>query len=639
MRIPPQLVNYITAIFEDDKCDYTGIFKLAMQNGKIAKFIAAYPDLFEDIRTLMYQPRSASIHASAVLITPDGRDGENLECFDFVPIKKVDGMLISENDGVELDELGLLKNDYLATKELSKLQAVMGICNREYGVNLSLESVATSDLDNPSVYELLSQGYTQNVFQFSSRGMTKFLTEMKPICIDDLIAANALYRPATLENKATESYIDCKSGLVASTYLWGTHDVLKDTYGLIVYQEQVVQIVCKIGNFSLGDGVKLIKDISKKQVDKVHVMKNKFLSGAKQNGCPEEDANAIWKQIESCSSYLFNKSHATAYAVTSYVGAYLKVNYPTAFYTVALQWVNDDELITLMGEMEACSQAKVVPPDINVSNDIFYTDYQTNSIFWSLSRIKQLGTKSVQWIMNERSKNGKFSGITNFIDRVFKYKLKNYKYWDDADNEEETRRCPVTARHVLNLILAGCFDRIEQADSIIERYAIIERAAEHLGFEIKEKDFPVEMRDKHYFWSQQQIKVSGMGSINYRRIFDNSNIKSSIAGKVSYATLRDIVPLEAEDRKVAVCATVAETEERKFKNKKTGKTETFCKITLQQNNDLCECVVWPEEYMTYRGKLLDAKNKLIIFSAIVKYSDYESKNNLQFYKRSVMEVL
>ena len=136
MRIPPALVNYFTAIFDDDKCDYAGVFQLAFQNKKIAKFIADYPQLFEDIRTLMFQPRSASVHASALLVTPDELDGEAMECFDYTPIKKVDDILVSEFDGYMLDELGLLKNDCLATKELSKIQATISVCNKEYGKNI-----------------------------------------------------------------------------------------------------------------------------------------------------------------------------------------------------------------------------------------------------------------------------------------------------------------------------------------------------------------------------------------------------------------------------------------------------------------------------------------------------------------------
>ena len=637
MRIPTSIVNYITAIIDDDKCDYTGLFKLAATNKKVAKFIGDHPQLFEDIRTLMFQPRSSSIHASALVITPDERDGEVMDSFDYIPIKKVDGLLVSEFDGVEIDELGLLKNDCLATKELSKIHQTLDLVNSVYHQDITLEKLATGSLDDGKVYEVLANGYTQNVFQFSSHGITKFLTEMKPSNIGDLIAANALYRPATMGN--LDDYVNCKKGLVAPVYLWGTYNSLKDTFGLVVFQEQIVMMAREVGGFSLGEGVKLVKFVSKKKTDKIRAMKDKFMAGAKKNGCPQEDADKIWAQIEAAGTYCFNKSHATAYAVTAYAGAWLKVHYPTAFYTVALQWADDNELVALMGEMEAISNAKVVPPDINVSEDIFHTDYDTNEIFWSISRIKQLGTKAVQWIMDERKKNGEFTSITNFIDRIFKCKLKKYEYWDDPDNEEEATRCPVNARCVLNLILAGCFDKVEHADSVVERYAIIEKAAEQLGFEIKEKDIPVDMRGKHYFWSQQQVKVSGIGSVDYKRIYDNSAIKPQLKGRVSYATLQSIMPNEMDGKKVGICATIVEVEEKKFKSKKTGSEETFCKLLLQQNNDLCECIVWPEEYKSMRPQLISSKNKLIIFSASVKYSDYAGKNNLQFMKRSLLEVL
>ena len=228
MRISPATVNYITAIFGNDCETYTDIFKLAATNRKVGKFVADYPQLFEDIRTLMFQPRSASVHASALLVTPDSMDGEDMECFDFTPIKKVDGMLVSEWDGYSLDECGLLKNDCLGTKELSKLQATMNICNEIYGANLTLHSLATGELNDQRVYELLSQGYTQNVFQFSSAGITKFLTQMEPNNIEDLIAANALYRPATMDS--LDEYVNRKKGLVAPVYLWGTYNALKNTY-------------------------------------------------------------------------------------------------------------------------------------------------------------------------------------------------------------------------------------------------------------------------------------------------------------------------------------------------------------------------------------------------------------------------
>lgn len=638
MKIPPSLVNYYTAII-DDKSDFSEIFRQGAKNRKIGKFISDYPQLFEDIRTLMFQPRSSSVHASALLVTPDFKDGEDVECFDFVPIKKVDGILVSDNDGYELDELGLLKNDCLATKELSKLHECFDLCKQAYNVDVSLEGIVTKDMDDPEVFRIISGGNTQNVFQFSSAGMTKFLISMQPTCFNDLVAANALYRPATLENGALDAYVNCKHGLISPVYLWGTYNALKDTYGQIIYQEQVSLIAREVGNFSLGEGVNLVKAVSKKKVDKIHKMHDKFMAGAAKNNCPEDDAKAIWNQIEACGSYLFNRSHATAYAATAYAGAYLKVHYPTVFYTVALEWADDDEIASIISEMQLCSKARVVSPDINFSSEKFYTDYETHSIFWSLNRIKQVGSKAVEWIVTERGKHGDFTGVVNFIDRVFKYKLKRYQYWDDPDNEEEAQRCPVNARHILNLIFAGCFDRCECIESTPERYQLVQKASEHLGFQVKPTDIPEDMKDKDWWWEQQQIKVSGIGAIDYKRIFKNSEIKAAMKGRASYFDLNEIAPLDMEGRRVIVCATVVDSVERQFKSKKTGEKQSFLVLTLQQNNDLCECVVWPEEYAEFRTLLSGSKGHIVIFNAVVKYSDYSGKNAVQFTKKTLLEVL
>lgn len=808
-RVPIGIVNYITAIF-DDKSSWSEAFQLAYENEKVKKFIIAHPDVFEEIRTLMNQPRSSSVHASALIVTPDDKDGEDMECFDFLPIKKVDGILVSEIDGYSIDEIGLLKNDVLGIKELSKLQQMFEICNREYNANVSLENIVTRNLDDPKVYELLQNGYTQNVFQFSSKGMTKFLKSMKPTCIGDLIAANALFRPATLDSGAAQKYVDCKLGDVAPQYLWGTYHALKETYAQMIYQESMAQIAREVGGFSLGEGVKLVKLISKKKTDKIKALGVKFKEGALKQGCPREDADLIWDMIEKGGSYLFNKcirgtetiyrghggkwqptiaemykirndinyarktghlplhteyisygygagfsledsdefrlvenkikdirymgirkiyritltngatldvtdnhkhptsrgelmtseiipekdymfintgreygnkrlstsmsmvvsveyvcddevydvemdspfhsfttangivtcnSHATAYAITAYVGAYIKANYPSAFYTVSLEWADQDDVSGIMSEMEQCSKARVLPPDINESGIQFHTDYKTNSIYWSLVKIKMVGVNAVSWIIDERDSHGPYTSIENFIERVFKYKLKKYQYWDDPDNEDEMKRCPVNARHVLNLILSGCFDNIEGAKSNIERYAIVKKAAKTLGFEIKKSDFPEYLVEKHYFWGQKQIQVSGIGKIDYKRAFDNSSVRQNFKGKMSYRSLEEIADDCMDGKKVGFCATVIDIEEKKFKDKKTGEDKIFCRMNVLQDNNICELVAWTEEYSKFRPDIIKCKDKLISAVALVKYSNFSERNTLQFINTSIMEIL
>ena len=464
-RVPHSIVNYITAMI-DDGTDWTGLFRQAAFNRKLRDFIQTYPLVIEDVQGLLGQPKAASIHASAIVVTPDTRDGRPAECFDFLPVRKMDGALVSEFDGYSVDEIGLLKEDVLATKELAKLSAVIALVNRNFGQELTIGRITQDMLEDGKTYRLLSDGNTQNVFQFSSPGITRFIQDVQPECIEDLIAINALYRPATLDIGATDDYVRFRRGEVAPVYNYGCYEATKNTFGIMVYQEQFMSVAHTLGGFDLGKTDYLRKAIGKKKADLMATLKADFIAGAVGNGCPDYEAEEIWHKIEVAGKYSFNRSHAAAYALTAYCGAWLKANYPSAFYTVALQWADDKEIPSLMAEMERCSSAKIVPPDINRSGTEFFTDYATDEIFWSLTRIKQVGVKTVEYIVTERDRGGAYTGIENFIHRIFRYKLKKYSYWDDPDNAEEAVKVPVNARHVKHMILAGCFDRIEKVGAV-----------------------------------------------------------------------------------------------------------------------------------------------------------------------------
>ncbi len=636
-KVPHSTVNYITAML-DDGMDWTGLFKMAAANRKIRDFIQAYPEVIEDVRLLLGQPKAASIHASAIIVTPETKDGKPAECFDFLPVRKMEGALVSEFDGYSVDEIGLLKEDVLATKELAKLNAMISLVNDHYGQELSIGRITGGKIDDRKTYRILSEGNTQNVFQFSSPGITRFIQDVQPDCIEDLIAINALYRPATLDIGATEDYVRFRRGEVAPVYDFGCYEATKNTYGIMVYQEQFMSVAHTLGGFDLGKTDYLRKAIGKKKADLMASLKEDFIAGAVRNGCPDYEAGEIWHKIEVAGKYSFNRSHAAAYALTAFCGAWIKANYPSAFYTVALQWADDTEIPSLMSEMERCSEAKIVPPDINRSGMEFFTDYTTDEIFWSLVRIKQVGIKAVQDILNERARGGGFDSIENFIHRVFRYKLKKYAYWDDPDNPEEAKKVPVNARHVKNMILAGCFDRIENVRDVTERYGILRRAAGELGFELAEKDFPEALRGRHYFWSQQQIAVSGLGSIDYRRIFDNSDDRSKVKGKASYITLDDVLKDENDGRRAAVCATVAEVSEHTYQDRETGSRKRFGKLMLSQNNHVVECVCWNDFHTARREEILALKGKVVILTAMIRYSSYNACNTLQTTRNSLLFI-
>ena len=406
----------------------------------------------------------------------------------------------------------------------------------------------------------------------------------------------------------------------------------------MVYQEQFMSVAHTLGGFDLGKTDYLRKAIGKKKADLMASLKADFIAGAIRNGCPDYEAEEIWHKIEVAGKYSFNRSHAAAYALTAFCGAWLKANFPSAFYTVALQWADDKEIPSLMSEMERCSGAKIVPPDINHSTVEFFTDYTTDEIYWSLTRIKQVGIKTVEYIVTERVK-GPFLSIENFIHRIFRYKLKKYKYWDDPDNPDEAVKVPVNARHVKNMILAGCFDRIENVQAVTERHAVLKRAAQELGFELSEKDFPESLRDRHYFWSRLQIEVSGIGSIDYRRIFDNSEARAAVKGKASYLSLEEILKDENDGRKATVCATVADVSEHSYNDRETGSRKRFAKLVLAQNNQIVECVCWNDFYSAHKSEIQSLKDKVVILTAVIRYSDYNGSNALQTYKNSLMFIL
>ena len=226
----------------DDGADWTGLFKIAVTNRKVYDFIQTYPEVIEDVRVLLGQPKAASVHASAIIVTPKKRDSKEADCFDFLPIRKMDGALVSEFDGYSVDEIGLLKEDVMATKELAKLSATINLVNEHYNQQLTIEKITSEMLDDEKTYRILSEGNTQNVFQFSSPGITRFIQDVQPNCIEDLIAINALFRPATLDIGATNDYVRYRRGDVTPVYNFGCYEATKNTYGIMVYQEQFMSV-------------------------------------------------------------------------------------------------------------------------------------------------------------------------------------------------------------------------------------------------------------------------------------------------------------------------------------------------------------------------------------------------------------
>lgn len=621
--------NYITAMLDNDSMTWTDIMALAFDNKKVYDYIQEHFEVFEEALPLMFQPRSAGIHASALIITPEYIKGRRVECFDVLPIRKMNGLLVSEISGNDIDDIGLLKNDVLAIAELTRMADMMRICNEQYNTSLSIESILDGDLNDPLVYKHLRSGLTQGVFQLSGFGMTRFIKQMKPDCINDLVVSVAIFRPGTLESGAAQAYCDAKSGYVDPEYLWGTYEILKDTYGQIIYQEQVSEIAKKIGGLSLADGVKLVKALSKKKLEKVRKFQEKFFEGAKKNGCPPEVAKKIWDDTEAASLYLFNKSHATAYGLTAFIGAYLKVHYPIVFYTVMLQWVDSDDLPTLMNEMREIGNASISQPDINISSMTFETDYQANKIYWSLNRVRDVGAAKVKYILDNRDALGPFRSLEDFIKRLYRNRFR--------EKGQAAEQCPINVTAVKNLIMAGAFDGIENVGSVTERFGLLLKASELLKFKLKEEQFPPDMLAKHYFWELRQMKLTGFGNIDFRRIYDNYD-KPDKVRKYPYMSFQELLKtVVTSPLSCVVCASVIEVSEKTYKSKKDGRTKHFGKITLRQNTDIMQLVIWDDSWTDLKQSFL--VERILIAVVNVKYSDYEERNNLQLSRTAYVEFV
>lgn len=631
-KIPMGTTNYLTAILEDG-ITWTELMKLAVTDKRIREFINKYPDVFEEILPLMGQARSAGIHASALIITPESVKNEAVNCYDLLPIRKMGDLLVSEISGYDVDAIGILKNDVLGIQELTRLSDMLTLIEKEYGAKYTILQIVSQYLEDKKAFELLQQGHTQGVFQMSGQGITRFIKQLKPDCVKDLIASVALFRPGTLKSGAAQGYVDAKNGLIDPEYLYGTYDILKDTYGFIVYQEQVVNIARKIGGLSLGDGVNLVKALSKKKLEKVRKFKEKFFIGAEKNHCPKEAADAIWNTTESAAKYLFNKSHATAYGLTAYVGAWLKAHYPMPFYTVILRDCDDDKLPTLMNEMKAVGGATIVQPDINVSGLNFTPDYKNNKIYWSLTRIKWVGSKAVEYIVKERTRYGDFVNLEEFIRRIFRQKFVKFKNWDDpADGSQwDLEKNPVNARVVRNLIYAGAFDNCDHLRTICDRYKLLQQAAEMLGFYISEKEVPEGMEGKHYFWSQQQITLAGVGSVDYKRIWETID-KPNSARAYKFLEFDCLNNVYLKVTKAAIAGTIVEVHEKTYKSRQDNSTKHFGKVTLQQNTHTAEMVLWDAAWTENKHLFVKKEGTIIAAIVNVKWSDYNEQNDFQVNK-------
>ena len=356
--------------------------------------------------------RQVGVHACATII---GRG----DLTDYLPIclskdkETGEDVRTSQYDGHYIEDVGMLKMDFLGLITLSIIHNCLDLIKEHHGEDIDIEAIP---IDDKPTYDLYGRGDTTSVFQFESEGMKTWLQKLRPSRFEDLIAMNALYRPGPMDY--IPDFVARKLGEQAIEYdLPEMEEYLQDTYGVTVYQEQVMLLSQKLAGFTKGEADKLRKAMGKKQIDILNSLKDKFMSGGQANGHPEKVLDKIWKDWEKFAQYAFNKSHATCYAWVSYQTGWLKCHYPSEFFASCLDCAKSmEEIVKIMDDCKGHG-IKVLNPDVNESDAKFSVN-KNGDVRFALGSIKGFGANVVDAIIKEREENGLFTDIFDFVERM-----------------------------------------------------------------------------------------------------------------------------------------------------------------------------------------------------------------------------
>ena len=361
-----------------------------------------HKQLIENSMILEGMHRHASTHAAGVVITPGSLT-------DHVPLYKNASSkdIATQYDMVSLEDLGLLKMDFLGLRNLTVINKAVQAIKKNHGLDVDIENI---DLKDKKVYDLFSNGDTVGIFQFESSGMREYLKKLNPTCIEDLIAMTSLYRPGPMKN--IPKFIARKEGTAPITYIHPSLEpILKETYGIIVYQEQVMQIGLDIGGLSLPESDEMRRAMGKKKKKLMATFKIKFIEGATKKNIDKKIAIEIFDLLEKFAEYGFNKSHSTAYSVISYQTAWLKTYYPSEFHAANMssEYTDTDRLAVLINDVKN-HEINIIAPSVNESETFFHAN-KKGDIHYGLAAIKNVGTKSAEQIVAHRKEGSEYKSL------------------------------------------------------------------------------------------------------------------------------------------------------------------------------------------------------------------------------------
>ena len=568
--------------------------------------------------------KNVSMHASGVVIAPS-------DITDYVPVAKApqsEDLYMTQYDMKMLEEAGLIKMDFLGLKELKIIQKTVDLIHQRHNIRINVDSLP---LDDEDTFKLFASGNTIGIFQFSKPKMREYLSKLKPRNINDLAAMNALYRPGPMD--LIPEFIDRKHGRKKVTYLHpDMKQVLEETYGVIVYQEQVMQLVRVIAGYSLAKADLVRRAMGKKDDKLMKEQQEEFIRGAAERGYSKKVASEIFKLILKFADYGFNKSHSVAYSVLAYQTAWLKTHYPLEFMTSQLncRYEDTDEMVLLINECRRMG-INIKLPDINTSfGEFTISGDEDNTILFGLKAIKNVGSSAVDNIIARRNEHGKFSSFIDFISKV------------------DTRT--VNRKTIESLIYAGAFDRLDKnrkklfdhIEPVIIRYG--SRKSEQNGQSSlfgsflpasEVKDVILEpLGEKYPDWSERDklsYEKSVLGLYISSHPLNDYNEEISEITNLRIADLAEILSDENEIAKydsVTLCGILGNVQ-----YKQSRKGNRYATFRLEDFTGGCECVIF--------GKYYDECREMLINDAVVSLRGRpeENSNELKIIANDIRPVI
>lgn len=577
-------------------------------------------ELIDIARRLEGLARHASQHAAGVVISP-----EPLQDFMALYKNPSEETIISQFDMKSVEDVGLLKFDFLGLKTLTVIDHTQKYASK-LGKTIDLENIP---LDDQETYKLLCLGLTTGVFQLESKGMRDLLQKMQPERFEDLIALVALFRPGPLGSGMVDDFIKRKKGLIPIEYtLPELKDILDETYGVILYQEQVMQIANRIAGFTMGQADLLRKAMGKKIPELMAALKDDFINGAVSRNVPKEEAENLFNLMAAFGEYGFNKSHSAAYAKLAYITAYLKVHYPLEFFAANLsnEMGDTNKLLKFINECKSFG-IEIKGPDINESERVF--TISGNSIRFGLEAVKGVGIAAIEAILNERQK-GKFNSFEDFLRRVDTKKV-NKKVIESLiksgafDSLYEGLRPNISRPRAMKELLSG---KLRGNGLSRERRASEQKAVSL--FEISEgmndKAEEIEIVDEIDEWSNERLLAEEKASLGFYLSGHPIEHLRQILKKRDIITIEEINELsddefsqdEKEIQEVKIAGIV---EKVSTKAKEKG---VIGYLTIGDETGILEVVIYPELFKKFRevlkeGNLIALKGSVTIISDTVKF--------------------